>query len=139
MQKSRRAICNEISCSLGRATIALSIFSVGVLLISAAVSAQPRSCFDQVTLEPSLIAFTTNRDSDLADWYQRIFGLKITKEFSFPDGSVTGTLMHKDEFVLEIFNRDDIFEGLDYVPGASSEQWRGVMHLGSTQMQISLP
>jgi hypothetical protein len=130
VQKLIRAICNRISCSLGRATTALSVFSVGVLLTSTAVSAQSQSCFDQVTLEPSLIAFTTTKHSKLADWYQRILGLEITKEFSFPDGTVTGTLMHKDEFVVEVFNRDDALEGLDYVPAASPEQWRGVLKFG---------
>jgi uncharacterized glyoxalase superfamily protein PhnB len=57
--------------------------------------AQTQSCFDKVSLEPSLIAFTPTKDSTLADWYKQVFGLETVKEFSFPDGTVTGSLMHK--------------------------------------------
>jgi hypothetical protein len=105
---------------------------LGILLALASTSlyAESRSCFDEVHLEPSFIAFTTKKHSKLGDWYKRIFGLETVKEFSFPDGSVTGVLMRKEEFVIEIFNRNDALECHDYIPGASPEQWLGVAKFG---------
>jgi len=38
--------------------------------------------------------------------------------------------MHKEEFVVEVFNRNDALEGRDYVPGAEPEQWRGFTKSG---------
>ena len=64
------------------------------------------NCFSNISLEPSFIAFTTQKNSKLGTWYKNTFGLEIVKEFSFPDASATGILMKKDEFVVEIFFRN---------------------------------
>ena len=77
-------------------SLLLSVLSVCLALISTNLYAQSRSCFDAVILEPSFIAFTTKKHSKLAAWYERVFGLETAKEFSFPDGVVTGVLMHKE-------------------------------------------
>ena len=106
------------------------VLCVCLALISTNINAQAQSCFDEVSLEPGFIAFTTTKHSELAGWYKRIFGLETVKEFSFPDGTVTGVLMHKEEFVVEVFNRNDALEGHDYVPGAEPEQWRGFTKFG---------
>jgi len=39
--------------------------------------------------------------------------------------------MHKEEFVVELFNRDDVLERHDYAPDASPEQWQGVAKYGA--------
>lgn len=93
-------------------------------------AASHQSCFTAVTLEPSFVAFTTTKHSTLAQWYKKVFGLKTVKEFSFPDGSVTGVLMNKDEFVVEVFNRSKALDGRDYQPRANAEQWLGVAKYG---------
>ena len=114
-----------------RPTFSLILLSVCLALVSSNLYAQPQNCFDDVKLEPGFIAFTTTKQSTLADWYKRVFRLKITKSFSFPDGTVTGSLMHKEEFVVEVFNRDDVLERHDYAPDASPEQWQGVAKYGA--------
>ena len=93
-------------------------------------SAQAASCFAEVHLEAGFVALTTNRQSELAAWYRQTFGLEIAKEFAFPDGKVTGVLMRKDEFVVEVFNRDDALIGTSLVPAAQGEQWTGLMKFG---------
>jgi hypothetical protein len=123
-------IITKISNLLIGSTISLGLLSVCLALVSTNLYAQSGSCFDEVKLEPGFIAFTTNKDSKLADWYKRVFGLETAKEFSFPDGTVTGVLMHKEEFVVEVFNRNDTLEGHDYVPDALPEQWLGVAKYG---------
>ena len=111
-------------------TLSLGVLGVCLVLAGTNVHAQSRSCFDKVKLEPSFIAFTTKKNSKLGDWYKSTFGLKIVKEFSFPDGAVTGVLMQKGEFVVEVFNRDDALEGRDYAHNSRPEQWRGIMKFG---------
>ena len=123
-------ITTKISNLFVGLAISLGVLGACLALVSTNLYAQSRSCFDQVKLEPGFIAFTTKKDSKLADWYKRVFGLETAKEFSFPDGTVTGVLMHKEEFVVEVFNRNDALEGHDYVPGASPEQWLGVAKYG---------
>jgi len=130
VRKTAMGIFSEISSLVVGSTISLSVLSVCLTLASTNLYAQSQSCFDEVHLEPSFIAFTTNKHSNLADWYKRVFGLETAKEFSFPDGTVTGVLMHKEEFVVEVFNRDNALEGHDYVPGALPEQWLGVAKYG---------
>ena len=93
-------------------------------------SARAASCFADVQLEPGFVALTTGKHSELAAWYRQIFGLEIAKEFAFPDGKVTGVLMRKDEFVVEVFNRDDALEGATLVPAVKGEQWTGLMKFG---------
>lgn len=88
------------------------------------------TCFDNITIEPGFIAFTSGRESKLADWYQKLLGLEVVKKFSFPNGSVNGVLMHKDEFIVEVFNRNNALEKSDYVKNAKPEQWNGVMKFG---------
>ena len=107
-----------------------SIVCACLMLISSSIHAQSKNCFDEVVIEPGFVAFTTAKQSKLADWYKRLFDLEIAKEFAFPDGSVTGMLMHKGEFVVEVFNRNDAIKGDDYEPEASPEQWAGVMKFG---------
>ncbi len=92
--------------------------------------AQASSCFDGHTLEPNFIALATDSNSSLASWYQKVFALETVKEFAFPDGSVTGKLMRKGEFVVEIFARKKIFDKADYQSLSSAEHWRGVMKFG---------
>jgi hypothetical protein len=130
VRKTAMEISDEISSLVGGSTISLGVLSVCLALVSTNLYAQSRSCFDEVNLEPSFIAFTTKKHSKLADWYKRVFGLETAKEFSFPDGTVTGVLMHKEEFVVEVFNRNDALEGHDYVPDALPEQWLGVTKYG---------
>lgn len=105
-------------------------FGVCLAFYNSTVIAQTNNCFTNIKLEPSFIAFSTKKNSKLGDWYQRIFNLEIAKEFSFPDGSVTGTLMHNDDFVVEIFYRNEIHEKTDYVAKSGSDQWRGFMKFG---------
>ena len=88
------------------------------------------NCLRDISLEPSFIAFTTHTDSGLGDWYQNTFGLEIIKEFTFPDGSATGVLMKKDEFVVEIFYRNDALKKNDLMPDSKAEQWSGFMKFG---------
>jgi hypothetical protein len=130
VRKTSMKISDKVSILVGGSTILLSVLSVCLALISTNLYAQSRSCFDAVILEPSFIAFTTKRHSKLAAWYERVFGLETAKEFSFPDGAVTGVLMHKEEFVVEIFNRNDALDGNDYMPDALPEQWLGVTKYG---------
>lgn len=92
--------------------------------------AQASSCFDGHTLEPNFIALATDSKSSLASWYQKVFALETVKEFTFPDGSVTGKLMRRGEFVVEIFARKELFDRLDYQRLSSAEHWRGVMKFG---------
>ena len=130
VRKTVVTISGEILGSISGTSLSLGILCVCLALISTDIHAQPQSCFDEVNLEPGFIAFTTRKHSKLADWYKRIFGLETVKEFSFPDGTVTGVLMHKEEFVVEVFNRNDALEVHDYVPNAKPEQWRGFTKIG---------
>jgi len=88
------------------------------------------NCLSNVELEPSFIAFTTHNNSELGKWYKNTFGLEIVKEFTFPDGSATGVLMRKGEFVVEIFFRNDALNKSDLKPGSNAEQWSGFMKFG---------
>ena len=92
--------------------------------------AQSGTCFDDIKLEPAFLAFTSNKDSELGDWYLRLFGLEIAKEFSSPDGAVTGVLMHKGEFIVEVFYRADLLQTSDQTHESSSMPRRGVMKVG---------
>jgi hypothetical protein len=130
VRKTAMKITSEISGLVGGSAISVSVLGVCLALVSTNLYAQSKSCFDEVKLEPSFIAFTTTKHSKLADWYKRVFELETVKEFSFPDGTVTGVLMHKGEFVVEVFNRDNALERHDYVPGALPEQWLGVAKYG---------
>ena len=130
MRKTAMEFSDKTSSLVGVSTISLGVLSVCLALVSTNLYAQIRSCFDEVNLEPSFIAFTTKKHSKLADWYKRVFDLETAKEFSFPDGTVTGVLMHKGEFVVEVFNRDNALERRDYVPDAVPEQWLGVSKFG---------
>ena len=123
-------ISGKIMGFFNGANLSLGVLCVCLALISTNIHAQAQSCFDEVNLEPGFIAFTTRKHSKLADWYKRIFGLETVKEFSFPDGAVTGVLMHKEEFVVEVFNRNDALEGHDYVPNSMPEQWQGFTKIG---------
>lgn len=113
----------------GRA-ISLNLCGWVSVLICSSVYARPGTCFDPVKIEPGFIAFNSNIDSELGDWYQRLFGLEIVKEFSFPDGAATGVLMHRGEFIIEIFYRADLL----HVSGDAQEpgpaQRHGVMKVG---------
>lgn len=88
------------------------------------------NCLSEITLEPSFIAFTTHKNSELGEWYKNTFGLEIVKEFAFPDGSITGILMRKGEFVVEIFYRNAALKKSDFKPGSDAEQWSGFMKFG---------
>lgn len=91
---------------------------------------KPNNCLSKVHLEPTFIAFTTHKGSELGNWYKNTFGLEIVKEFAFPDGSITGVLMKKDEFVVEIFYRNDALKKSDLESDSNPEQWSGFMKFG---------
>ena len=120
----------KVSISAHKTTKLLGLFFICLNLTSASVYAQNSTCFNEVVIEPGFIAFTTNKESKLADWYQTTFGLSVVKEFSFADGTVNGILMNKGEFIVEVFNREDAFEASDYAQKVKPEQWRGVMKFG---------
>jgi len=110
-----------------------TLIIIATLLISFTTIGQkkaPINCVNNISLAPSFIAITTHENSQLGSWYKNTFGLKIVKEFSFPDGSATGVLMKKDEFVVEIFYRKDALKKSDISPDANSEQWSGFMKYG---------
>ena len=88
------------------------------------------ACFKNIKLEANFTAFTTTKNSRLADWYQEVFALSTVKEFSFPDGKTTGILMHKDDFIIEVFFKEDILRSKNQVPQSTSEQWQGVNKVG---------
>lgn len=103
----------------------LCLFSLNSLALP-----QSQSCFYQVKIEPAFIAFTASKNSQLGAWYKKTFDLETVKEFAFPDGSVTGILMRKEEFIVEVFYRDEVHEKIDYAPKSKTEQWTGVMKSG---------
>ena len=110
-----------------------TLILISALIISFNVTGQKKelnNCLDKVNLEPSFIAFTTHNNSELGSWYKNTFGLEIVKEFSFPDGSATGILMKKGEFVIEIFYRNDALKKSKLKLGSNSEQWSGFMKIG---------
>ncbi|MBL4670669.1 MAG: hypothetical protein JKX81_00305 [Arenicella sp.] len=123
-------ILNNTSISIFRSNVLLGMLIICVTSPIKGAYAQDSSCFEKTIIEPSFIAFTTDKESKLAGWYQTTFGLNVVKEFSFPDGTVNGVLMNKGEFVVEVFNRDDALERRDYARTAKPEQWRGVMKFG---------
>lgn len=123
-------IAKLLSISASNSTLLLSIFFIGFTLSFTKAYAQNSTCFDNIIIEPSFIAFTTNKESKLADWYQSTFGLSVVKEFAFPDGTVDGVLMNKSEFIVEVFHREDVLEASHYVQKSKPEQWRGVMKFG---------
>ena len=96
------------------------------------VNAQSKNenCFKNVKLESGFVAFSSSQKSNIANWYQKVFDLEIVKEFTFPDGTITGKLMKKDEFAIEVFNRKKIFKRKDYKPISKSEEWKGIMKFG---------
>jgi len=110
-----------------------TLILISALIISFNAIGQKKelnNCLNKVHLEPSFIAFTTHKNSKLGNWYKNTFGLEIVKEFAFPDGSVTGILMRKGEFVVEIFYRNDVLKKSDFKPDSNSEQWSGFMKFG---------
>lgn len=134
---NRSASAENVAKRLQLATFYFGVFIMSSLLNTSAQAkmdstqaAAQQSCFAAVTLEPSFVAFTTKKHSTLAQWYKNVFGLKIAKEFSFPDGSVTGVLMNKGEFVVEVFNRSKALEGKDDQASANTEQWMGIAKYG---------
>jgi hypothetical protein len=103
------------------------ILSVG--LISNSAFAHTGNCFDNIKIEPSFIGFTEPKKSNLGEWYKNTFGLTTVKEFAFPDGSVTGILMNKGEFIVEVFHRDDALKAANIVE-LNKHQVTGVMKFG---------
>jgi hypothetical protein len=91
---------------------------------------QSQNCFKDIDIEPSFIAFSTAKGSDLGNWYQEVFNLETVKEFAFPDGSITGKLMQKKEFVVELFFREKIYDTKNKVPKSTKEEWNGIMKFG---------
>ncbi len=130
MFRAAIAFADRVSIFINIRILFLSGLGACLVIGCTNIHAQSQTCFDEVRLEPGFIALTTKKNSELGDWYQRTFGLSIVKDFSFPDGTVTGVLMRNDEFVVEVFSRDDALEGRDYVENSHSEQWRGFMKFG---------
>lgn len=128
-----KLIKNKVQALLASNKLGLLIFSLAAALPVQAhtETIQPSTnCFANVTLEPGFVAFTSHKKSTLDQWYRRVFNLEIVKEFSFPDGSVDGLLMKNNELVIEIFKRDDVFEGKTFSPKAKPAQWAGVKKVG---------
>ena len=113
-----------------RRALLLSFWGLLSVLISTNVHADSGSCFDAIKIEPSFIALDSSKDSALGAWYQELFGLKIAKEFSFPDGSVTGVLMHKGDFIVEIFYRADVPPASGATSESSAIRRHGVFKVG---------
>ena len=113
----------------GRA-ISPGLWGLVSVLICSSVYARPGPCFDPVKIEPGFIAFNSNMDGELGDWYQRLFGMEIVKEFSFPDGVTTGVLMHRGEFIIEIFYRPELLLPSGDTHEPSPAQRVGVMKVG---------
>jgi hypothetical protein len=107
----------------------LTPFILSVWLISSGAAAQAANCFDNIKIEPNFIGFTEPKKSNLGHWYKNTFGLTTVKEFAFPDGSVTGILMNKDEFIVEVFHRDDALKATDVIE-LNKHQVTGVMKFG---------
>jgi hypothetical protein len=110
-----------------------TLIIISTLIISFNAIGQKKelnNCLNKISLEPSFIAFTTHKNSELGEWYKNTFGLEIVKEFAFPDGSATGVLMRKGEFVVEIFYRNDALKKSSFKPDSNSEQWSGFMKFG---------
>jgi len=91
---------------------------------------QSKECFANIKLEANLIAFTAGKGSSLANWYQQVFDLKTVKEFAFPDGKTTGVLMHKNDFIIEVFFKEELLVAKEQVPQSSADQWQGVNKIG---------
>lgn len=96
---------------------------------------QPMKCFDNIEVEANFLAFTTEKNSNLANWYQRLFSLSTVKEFAFPYGKTTGVLMHKDDFIVEVFFKQDLLIAEQQVAHVTSElstreAWRGINKVG---------
>jgi hypothetical protein len=111
-------------------TTSLSLWGLVSALICSSAYARPGVCFDHVKIEPGFIAFNSSMNSELGDWYQSLFGLEIVKEFSFPDGAVTGVLMHRGEFIIEIFYWADRLQLSDEVHEPGLAQRHGVLKVG---------
>lgn len=111
-------------------TLATSALCAIAASNSSNAAAEAGTCFAGVTIEPSFVAFTTTKNSNLGAWYKQTFGLETVKEFAFPDGSITGALMRRGEFVVEFFHRDDALVGAKIETEAKPEQWAGVMKFG---------
>jgi len=109
--------------------IVLASFTFSLSLISNSAMAHSDNCFDNVNIEASFIGFTEPKSSKLGEWYKNTFGLATAKEFSFPDGSVTGILMNKGEFIVEVFYRDDAIKATD-IPALDKHHVTGVMKFG---------
>lgn len=121
---------NETIIPTWRTSVLLGLFFIGLTCSTTRVLAQSSTCFSTIAIEPGFIAFSTDKESKLADWYQTTFGLNVVKKFSFPDGSVTGVLMNRGEFVVEVFNRDTLSEQQGLAKETTREQSRGVMKFG---------
>jgi len=100
------------------------------LFASENVKAHSDSCFNDTVLEPSFIAFSTDKTSSLANWYKKTFDLKIVKEFTAPYGRFSGVLMKNREFVVEVFQHQNVLDRTDMAPKKPLTGWRGFMKFG---------
>jgi len=114
---------------LAKVTFVKVALTLSVSLISNSTFAHTQSCFESINIEPSFIGFTETKDNKLGDWYKDTFALTTVKEFSFPDGSVTGVLMNKGEFIVEVFYRNDAVKATD-IDALKKHHMTGVMKFG---------
>ena len=70
MQKKVVTMSGEFLGSISGANFSPAVLCVFLALISTNIHAQSKSCFDEINIEPGLIAFTTEKHSKLADWYK---------------------------------------------------------------------
>ncbi|WP_224484723.1 VOC family protein [Robertkochia aurantiaca] len=107
------------------------VLLLAALTLSLKASAQEQhSCFYNVALEPAFIAFNTHKNSELDKWYKNTFGLEVVKEFEVPDGSATGIIMRKDDFIVEIFFRNHTAELHEKKDNTRSKPGGGIMKIG---------
>ena len=66
------------------------------------------NCFADIHLSDNFIAIQTSFDSKLSDWYQELFQLEAVKKITFPDGKTKMSLMKKNNFIVEVFNKKSI-------------------------------
>lgn len=83
-------------------------------------------CFDDLKFESGFIAITTHDKSELAQWYKETFGMNSIKEFTSKDGSSSGIILRRDQFVVEIIKSKEIRESKEQSP----EVRRGLLKFG---------
>ena len=123
-------IHNFRQCLVALMSFSIASCSSSHMLASSQTTPQSQHCFSGVQLEPSFIAFTTSAGSRLDEWYKDTFALEVAKTFASPDGRMSGVLMHRDEFIVEIFYLADVLSRNEFAPTSNPSQWEGIRKFG---------